>query len=1209
MKIENPLRWITVALLFCCSITHGASSAVAIDKNASVAVQGGWHYSRLLDESVSFANQIILHAPDRYGKKSTPLWLAVLNPNAPGLIQEKPANWQSYWDAEDYMMTAQGCNLYRDMPTLAAFQKLSRLTGDDRYQQAVSDYLTFFLKNLPHPTTGLFPWGEHMSYNTVRDTLYANRHELEHNAPEWEMLWRSDSNAVKREIEAIHRFSIYDKENFYYDRHANYYTGAFDPAPVRGSYIKHSGLFAYSFLFLYSKTHDPRHLDWARKSAALYWNHRDRKTDLVPGTVSPSGASGNSESQLLLAHYLLRGLSFYPDSLIKDQTIRMIDAVLKYGFDPTDGSFAGQIVPSTGQALGKANAFSHGEPAESYRLSALLHAYRLTGETRFLQALQVRLQSISRMPLPTGVTPQVAGSLIDLLVDVYRISGEKDYLQFARNLADWSLHNLVRKDLIIESSAGCVYHNDSRPGVLLSAWLRLYETELVQPLHWTTCDAHSGQGGTILVNARTCRELDEITLEATFKDRRKVRIRAKPLHGSYSFALRYSKKSRQGPVHLRFFRESDKRLLDQGEVLLVDSAGPQIRFINFPDWIPQNRRFCGTARVSDSAGIVKVVCHYQAEDSLSGQVTGMEDPKDAELFIFTLPPLATKSDRMILQLEAVGNPAYPMTTRSSQQTVVLAKPDVIAINVQSGLTQLLPSSLKDLSLNAKVGPSAAAGAVDLSLLPVVPSNLANGLPEILLPGLVSVQPADAWQGGDNRLSLVRQYDDRDLESMLPATLSAYQWQTGSWQPVAQAQVDHTNKQISVPCDKGGLFAFGGHSRMGWRRSFNGALLSSPAVARLDQQGTLAIILDTRDADRTLYALDGQGRTLWIHEAGAMQSFPTIADLDQDGLDEVLVGGPRLTVLHGNGQVRWQMPMPNTSSPVVGDITGTSPPEIVVVGEGGLVAAFTINGVELFRSQAGPMCKIPALADLDGDGRFEIIVAGDQGLSAFSGKGGRLWQIPLPGQPMYAPAVADLDGDGRDDIVHLCRTDEQGYLEAYNGKGKLLWQAVVSREPDWSPVVAAMQGDGQPCILAQSRDPRKLEIYDRHGHLLRNLATTGRVLQTPVPMEMDGDGLLDVLAPFDLSYRLWALANDGAPLWSYTPKSYTLPGAKIKGGGSLLVADINGDGLVEIVGGDDETWLNMVRTEIPCKPWAILSGQYHGDCRHSGNYLDKEKVDP
>ena len=986
MKTKNYRHFLTVIMLFCLIPAQGNASSSAIRDHASVKVQGGWSYPRLLEASVAFADQLILHAPDCYGKKSTPLWLAVLDPDAPGLIQEKPSNWQSYWDAEDYVMTAQGCNLYRDMPTLAALQQLFALTKDLRYQQSVQEYLSFYMQHLPSPVTGLFPWGEHMSYNTVRDTLYASRHEMEHDAPEWEMLWRSDSSAVKREIEAIHRISIYDKDNFFYDRHANYYTGALDPAPVRGAYIKHSGLFAYSFLFLYSKTHDPRHLDWARKSASLYWKHRDRKTDLVPGTVSPSGASGNSESQLLLAHYLLCGLSFYPDSLIKDQAIQMVDAVLKYGFDPSDGSFARQIVPSTGKALGKANAFAHGESADFYRLSALLHAYRLTGESRFLQALQSRLQSISRMPLPDGITPQVVGSLIDLFVDVYQTTHEKEYLQFARSLADWSLHNLVRKDLILESSAGCVYHNYSRPGVLLSAWLKLYETELAQPLHWTTRDIHPAQGGIMLVNATAFRELEQITLEATFKNRKKVRTSAKPVGGSYVFALRYSNKSSQGPVSLRFFAKGGKGPLDQGEVLVVGSAGPQIQSMDFLTWIPQNREFHGKAQVSDSAGMVKVICHYQAGEDLSGQVTGIADPRNAELFTFTFPPLTTKSDRMILHLEAVGNPAYPMTIHSAQQTVVLAKADVITVNVPSGLAQTISSSLEGVGLQIEAAASAMEGVVDLSLLSTAPNDQTYGLPEILLPGVVSVQLAQGWKGGKGRLSLVRSYHQCDLESMLPATLSTYQWRDGSWQPVAQAQVDPASKQITIPCGEGGLFAFGGQSRMGWRRSFNGALLSSAAVARMDRQGTLAVILDTRDADRVLYALDGKGRTLWTHEAGAMQSFPTVADLDQDGLDEILVGGPRLTVLQGHGQVRWQAPLPNTTSPVVGDITGTSAPEVVAVTEDGTVAAFTIDGVELFRSQAGPQCKIPALADLDGDGRFEIVIAGNKGLSAFSGKG-------------------------------------------------------------------------------------------------------------------------------------------------------------------------------------------------------------------------------
>jgi hypothetical protein len=156
-------------------------------------------------------------------------------------------------------------------------------------------------------------------------------------------------------------------------------------------------------------------------------------------------------------------------------------------------------------------------------------------------------------------------------------------------------------------------------------------------------------------------------------------------------------------------------------------------------------------------------------------------------------------------------------------------------------------------------------------------------------------------------------------------------------------------------------------------------------------------------------------------------------------------------------------------------------------------------------------------------------------------------------------------------------------------------------------VAEVDVPGEPRIIAQSVDVRKLDVYDAGGRKVRSLKTTVRMLQTPVPVDLDLDGRLDFLTANDLTYRVWAIGNDGAPLWSYTPQSYTLPGAKVKGGGSLLVADLDGDRRLEVVGGDDETWLNILWTDTPCEPFAIVSGQFHGDCRHSGNYTRPRRI--
>ena len=116
-----------------------------------------------------------------------------------------------------------------------------------------------------------------------------------------------------------------------------------------------------------------------------------------------------------------------------------------------------------------------------------------------------------------------------------------------------------------------------------------------------------------------------------------------------------------------------------------------------------------------------------------------------------------------------------------------------------------------------------------------------------------------------------------------------------------------------------------------------------------------------------------------------------------------------------------------------------------------------------------------------------------------------------------------------------------------------------------------------------------------------LDTAGRILHTPVPYDFDGNGTLDLLAAFDLVMQARVYDNDGSVQWTYTPESRTMVGAKIKGNGTMLVADLDGDGWLDVVGGDDLTWLQLFKTDTPCPPYTVVSGQYHGDARHSGLY--------
>ena len=1197
--MKGVTRRVTCALtlavvLPCWSSASMADSGESTVDQGAARMQGGWNYDCWRTLAVQAADKLADTATDHYGARQTPVWVSGLDPTSGSLIEQKPPNWQTYWEAEDYVMTVQGCNLQRDLPTLTAFEQLTQITGDARYDASVKAYLGFWMKEFPSPKTGLFPWGEHMSYNCARDTLIATRHELEQNPPDWNLLWSINPDAVRREIEAIHAIHIWDKDLFLFDRHGNYYTGEFDPPPVRGGYIKHSGLYVHAFMFLFSKTGEQRYLDWARKMSDLYWRHRAPETNLIYGYVCADGASQESTASLLLADYLLEAVRIFPDAYVKERALGIVDAFLKYGYNAETGDFAGALHPQTGEASQwEGGPWQHSTANGFYAGYAIWNAYEVTHDVRYLAILQNRLRNVAHTAIPENVTPGAVGCWLQLYVKAYRATGDTQCLKWARSLADWAANHLLRDGYILEAANGFVYLNYGRPGDLLTGWLDLYQVEQEHPIHWKTSPAiRPGDAGLDLhangPAAETARlvwtRADGTTGWATGAK-----------NGSDTvFTASVPKEAAQGPMALIFIDPTSGKLLDTGSVLVAENPdGPAVGPPRLPAWCDTDKPVDGDVSVTDPSGVVGVEAVYAWPDGTSGRVTCVPNPTDKNLYLFTVPPAAARKEgALTVRIEAKGNPAWPVSAASEPRTVLAAQAKRLSFTNGQAATE------GDLDVALDMPKPPDTGRIVFHWLAALPTDRKTGLPEATLPNALIVE-ADVT----GPLRVQTGYSDQTASELLPGSIGVYRLDGAEWQPLSGTTVDAAARRISFDCPAGGgTFAFGGTRRLAWRRSFSGALLTSPALARLDADGTPAIILTTGPADGIVYALTAKGDTLWKYEAGGGQPFPAVADMDGDNIDEIAIGGTALVLLASDGKPRWKVDLPKTLAPAIGDVNADGKPEVIAASLEGAVVAISASGQELWRTQANVVkSTIPALARLVAPGTREVLVGVDGALLALAGDGKLLWKAPLDGSPMLAPAIADVNGDGLDEIFAFSRNDKEGYLTALDAHGQRLWNVTISREGDWSPVVAPMDGKDSVRIFAQLPDPKKVGLFDEKGQLVRTLDTTGRMLQSPVPLDLDGDAKLDVLMDNDLSYRLWALANDGRPLWSYTPHSLTLPGAKIKLGGSLLVADLDGDGKLEIVGGDDETWLNMVRTEVSCKRYHVVSGQYHGNCQHTGTH--------
>ncbi len=322
---------------------------------------------------------------------------------------------------------------------------------------------------------------------------------------------------------------------------------------------------------------------------------------------------------------------------------------------------------------------------------------------------------------------------------------------------------------------------------------------------------------------------------------------------------------------------------------------------------------------------------------------------------------------------------------------------------------------------------------------------------------------------------------------------------------------------------------------GWPVSVGDAVRGAPAVGDLDGDGSVEIVVGSRNNRVTAFRLSGAVAAS-IPLGGGVVGTTMLADLDDDGLPEVVVASidSTLSVLKPDGTLLPGWPV-NLGAPLLAG------PALVPLSGDPLVACGTRAGI---------------LHLLDAHG---VEASG--------------WPVTLSGEVWTEPVVADFDGDGQWEI--LCAAKGSVFLVTLDGTVSTLYGGV----PLVRSALMALDLNGDAILEAIfSTSDRKLHAVTLDGAHLPGWPRTlqGTLVMGLAAADFDGRGLPEVVCTTDGGVTYF-LDGDGTTL----PPSPIFLSSAPQGPPSL--ADLDGDGDLEVVVGTDAGVLAVDEKDRTARP--------------------------
>jgi len=411
----------------------------------------------------AYADYMITHGRDRYGKEHSPLFATTLDRETGNVYRENPPDAPKGIRNGD--RTWRGSNTSKDNGLYSILYNLTEITQDERYAQEADKAIKWFFAHCQNPETGFMAWGEHIGWDFFAEVpIKVGSRSLTHEYKifnYWDKVWKFNPEAAEKFALGLWEHQIYAHEGpdaGEFSRHASYDTHS----PGKGrAFPAHGGNYIYVWTKAYRETGKEVFLTAIETVLSYYERNTSDKGAILYASDFPEQYS--LKQSMNLASNLYRAKDFMPASLanrMKKLSEGTDPLYLSFDHDPSKGGKGFlesanliTLVPgnfrrsstgtdawtemwSAGYGVGSGSTEQANKSYARYKLTGI-EGYRIL----FMKSVNAYY---NEDPPPSAVLyPSNYSSIFNMMMNAYELTGEERFLSKAKMYMDLSVETLL----------------------------------------------------------------------------------------------------------------------------------------------------------------------------------------------------------------------------------------------------------------------------------------------------------------------------------------------------------------------------------------------------------------------------------------------------------------------------------------------------------------------------------------------------------------------------------------------------------------------------------------------------------------------------------------------------------------------------------------------------------------------------------------------